>query len=217
VGDIGSMMRAITREAPPLPRSFNPSLPAALEELIMKLLEKDRGMRIATAHELSEQLYGLLPGGSANNDKVLAAFVASVEGVADAPGSAVPGRPAVVGGFDGASDDVDATEPMPPALLAFDRRNANADGRLNDDTQANDTSEVAPITLAVASEVVVDSAAPATISTTRSHAVVDDASKTVRIPHRPPSDEASRAYVALGVAIALAIGAIGVLVVAALR
>jgi hypothetical protein len=46
----------ILEEAPPAPRAFNPSLPAKLEEIVLKALEKDRELRYQTSSELRADL-----------------------------------------------------------------------------------------------------------------------------------------------------------------
>lgn len=194
MGDIASMMRAITREAPPMPRSFNPDVPPALEALIMQLLEKDRSKRIASAQLLAEELARFVAPNSGSNDKVLAAFVASVDDIADPVGRSVQGRPASVGAVRAivTGETPANTEQVPPL-------------RLEDATH-----ELAPVTLSASDleSIAGESAAPATISTARGHATVDEASqRTVRLPHTPRGD-ASLAYVAVAIAVAVAIGTI---------
>ena len=47
---------AILHDTPPLPRSLNPAVPAAFEQLIMRLLEKNRAVRYQSASEISVEL-----------------------------------------------------------------------------------------------------------------------------------------------------------------
>jgi serine/threonine-protein kinase len=50
------IMVATLREEPPAPRTWNPGLPALLEELILRCLAKERERRPRTADELLESL-----------------------------------------------------------------------------------------------------------------------------------------------------------------
>jgi len=52
----GAIFGAILHEAPPAPRSINPGLPAKLEEIINKALEKDRELRYQHASEIRADL-----------------------------------------------------------------------------------------------------------------------------------------------------------------
>ena len=52
----GVMSEAILNRTPPLPSTLNPSIPAKLEELILKSVEKDREFRYQTAAELRGDL-----------------------------------------------------------------------------------------------------------------------------------------------------------------
>jgi serine/threonine protein kinase len=57
IGDSGAEIVAkILKEEPPAPRSLNPELPAKLEEIIGKCLEKDRDLRCQTAGEVRADL-----------------------------------------------------------------------------------------------------------------------------------------------------------------
>jgi eukaryotic-like serine/threonine-protein kinase len=55
----GAIIEAILTKAPPQARMLNPDLPPKLEEIIDKLLEKDRGRRYQTAAAVLEDLRGL--------------------------------------------------------------------------------------------------------------------------------------------------------------
>jgi serine/threonine protein kinase len=60
IGDSGAEIIAkILREEPPSPRSLNPELPAKLEEIISKCLEKDRNLRYQVAAEIRTDLMRL--------------------------------------------------------------------------------------------------------------------------------------------------------------
>ncbi|QRK06714.1 serine/threonine protein kinase [Archangium violaceum] len=50
------MVRAILHEPPPAPHALNPSVPLALSELCLRMLEKEPGARFASARELAEAL-----------------------------------------------------------------------------------------------------------------------------------------------------------------
>src|SRR5580698_5272569 len=85
---------SILNRTPPSPASINPLLPAKLEEIIGKSLEKDRDLRYQTAAELRGDLKRLkrdtdssrTPSGSAN--PWLAAGAGQVSGPSAAPGPA---------------------------------------------------------------------------------------------------------------------------------
>ena len=55
-GSVGLVFRAILQESPPPPRTVNPSLPARLDEIIAKALERDRDERYQTASDLRVDL-----------------------------------------------------------------------------------------------------------------------------------------------------------------
>ena len=57
IGDSGAEITAkILKEEPPSPRSLNPELPAKVEEIISKCLEKDRDLRYQSAADLRADL-----------------------------------------------------------------------------------------------------------------------------------------------------------------
>ena len=59
-GDTASaILRAILNDTPPSPRAFNPRVPAALENIVMRLLAKDRGARHQQASAVRSELQGL--------------------------------------------------------------------------------------------------------------------------------------------------------------
>jgi serine/threonine protein kinase len=55
-GSVQHILRQITSTEPPRPRSFDPRIPADLETICLKCLEKDRTRRYQSANELSEDL-----------------------------------------------------------------------------------------------------------------------------------------------------------------
>jgi eukaryotic-like serine/threonine-protein kinase len=68
--------------APPEPRSLNPTLPPALEQVVVKALEKDRDLRYQTAGDLRADLKRLKRDASSGR---LAFVPATTSGVAPAP------------------------------------------------------------------------------------------------------------------------------------
>jgi eukaryotic-like serine/threonine-protein kinase len=71
----------ILKEEPPSPRSLNPELPAKLEEIIAKCLEKDRDLRCQTAAEIRADLKRLKRDTSSSHS-ASAAAVSSQAGTA---------------------------------------------------------------------------------------------------------------------------------------
>ena len=58
----GELIRAIVNDPPATPSTFNEGLPKALERIILKALEKDRGMRYQSVETLLADLKQLAPG-----------------------------------------------------------------------------------------------------------------------------------------------------------
>jgi WD40 repeat protein/serine/threonine protein kinase len=56
------LMRRITQDEPERPRQYNPAVPADLEAVVLKCLEKDPAKRYATAHDLAADLRRFLEG-----------------------------------------------------------------------------------------------------------------------------------------------------------
>jgi WD40 repeat protein/serine/threonine protein kinase len=56
------LMRRITQDEPDRPRQHNPAVPADLEAVVLKCLEKDPAKRYATAHDLAADLRRFLDG-----------------------------------------------------------------------------------------------------------------------------------------------------------
>jgi eukaryotic-like serine/threonine-protein kinase len=54
-----AVLLSIAQETPPSPHSLNPQVPAAVSDLIMRLLEKDPAQRVQSARELVEIIKGL--------------------------------------------------------------------------------------------------------------------------------------------------------------
>lgn len=62
VADSIPQLCVMIREAPPIrPRSIRSEIPEALEAVILRCLEKDRGRRFGTVRELASRLEGILP------------------------------------------------------------------------------------------------------------------------------------------------------------
>jgi hypothetical protein len=62
--DVVSTLLAVTTAQPPRPETLNPALPPALTELIVRLLEKDRERRPASAAEVAEALRAVMVEGT---------------------------------------------------------------------------------------------------------------------------------------------------------
>jgi tetratricopeptide (TPR) repeat protein len=56
------LLRQIERDDPPSPRRINPAIPADLETIVLKAIDKDREARYQTAAELAEDLQRFLDG-----------------------------------------------------------------------------------------------------------------------------------------------------------
>jgi serine/threonine protein kinase/DNA-binding CsgD family transcriptional regulator len=63
--DIPALLLQHVKQPPPPPRLHNPNIPAALEQAILKALEKKPERRFQTADEFSRAITATLPGGSA--------------------------------------------------------------------------------------------------------------------------------------------------------
>ncbi len=75
----GATLFAITAPEPVVPpRKFIPDYPQALQEVVLKALEKDREQRYATASELLKALDKALPAGARGSDEEVGAFVNSL-------------------------------------------------------------------------------------------------------------------------------------------
>src|SRR5262249_61126781 len=96
----GVMLAATPNRGPPPPRQVNPEVPAALERVVVKALEKDRDRRYQTAADLRADLQRLKR--EAESGRVGAA------GPAGAPRPRRPWRAAATGGGGGPA-------PPPPA------------------------------------------------------------------------------------------------------
>jgi serine/threonine protein kinase/TolB-like protein/Flp pilus assembly protein TadD len=55
-GSMAEVLARILKEEPPAPRTLNPEVPARMEEIILKALEKDRKLRYQTASDLGADL-----------------------------------------------------------------------------------------------------------------------------------------------------------------
>jgi serine/threonine protein kinase len=99
--------------APPSPRELQPDLPPALEEVIMRCLEKNPDHRIATGTELARALDGIL--GPADMQTVVAPHVASASGTPTPAASGGDMAPTVV---DSRADKIASSPPAPPAPSA---------------------------------------------------------------------------------------------------
>jgi serine/threonine protein kinase/Tol biopolymer transport system component len=86
----------ILKEEPPLPRALNPELPAKLEEIIAKCLEKDRDLRCQTAAEIRADLKRLKRDTSSGHTASVSAASSSAvrsgdpAGVESPPGGVMP-------------------------------------------------------------------------------------------------------------------------------
>ena len=58
-GTLQQLLAAIVRQQPPSPRSTDRAIPATIDRLVMRLLEKDRAGRYQTAHDLRVELQRL--------------------------------------------------------------------------------------------------------------------------------------------------------------
>jgi len=67
--DTVSTLMAVAMHNPPPPAKVNPAVPAGLSNLVMKLLEKDRGKRLGSARELVEPLRQMEHGAQATHAK----------------------------------------------------------------------------------------------------------------------------------------------------
>ncbi|MCC7071407.1 MAG: protein kinase [Deltaproteobacteria bacterium] len=101
-------MAAILKDAPRPPRELNPGIPPALEAVILRLLEKDRAKRYATAAELADVLEELASPGTGAGRKSMLAFIER-----HAPASAAAGNPLSESG-----DQTSSTRPLSGASAA---------------------------------------------------------------------------------------------------
>lgn len=75
----GATLFAITAPEPVIPpRKFVPDYPQALQDVLLKALEKDRDQRYASASELLKALDKALPAGARGSDEEVGAFVLSL-------------------------------------------------------------------------------------------------------------------------------------------
>lgn len=75
----GATLFAITAPEPVVPpRKFVPDYPQALQDVLLKALEKDRDQRYASASELLKALDKALPAGARGSDEEVGAFVLSL-------------------------------------------------------------------------------------------------------------------------------------------
>jgi serine/threonine-protein kinase len=75
----GATLFAITAPEPVVPpRKFVPDYPQALQDVLLKALEKDRDQRYSSASELLKALDKALPAGARGSDEEVGAFVLSL-------------------------------------------------------------------------------------------------------------------------------------------
>jgi serine/threonine-protein kinase len=75
----GATLFAITAPEPVVPpRKFVPDYPQALQDVLLKALEKDRDLRYASANELLKALDKALPAGARGSEEEVGAFVLSL-------------------------------------------------------------------------------------------------------------------------------------------
>lgn len=68
-------MHATLKDAPKPPRELNPGIPPALERVILRLLEKDRSKRYASAAEVADELEELASPGTGAGRKAMLQFI----------------------------------------------------------------------------------------------------------------------------------------------
>ena len=61
---VATLVEAILYEDPPAPSDVNPHMPVALERIVVKAMQKERGARYQGAAELANALERLTPGGN---------------------------------------------------------------------------------------------------------------------------------------------------------
>jgi serine/threonine protein kinase len=87
---MGNTVQAIQlkhlNEAPPSPRKLNPSLPKAVEEILLKALAKERDKRYASASQMAQDFQGVLPVGRVTADEGGTVILGSESGTASLAG-----------------------------------------------------------------------------------------------------------------------------------
>jgi serine/threonine-protein kinase len=79
-------MQAVIEEHPEKPSHFNPSVPAEIDAIVMKLLEKDAPARYQSGQELFDELNGLLPANRSTTRKFVGDLMsADIPDKGDAP------------------------------------------------------------------------------------------------------------------------------------
>ncbi len=86
-GDSAQIMYGHLQQPPPPPRQLNPALPGAIEQLILRLLEKNPDMRPQSAAELAAQLRALQSAGAATGPTVALAHTLPATDLVQASGS----------------------------------------------------------------------------------------------------------------------------------
>ncbi len=82
-------MHAILNDVPKAPSTINPGVPAALDQLVLQLLEKKRESRPITGREVADRLEDIASAGSMGGKKTTVAFLAHLLPAASSRGNPV--------------------------------------------------------------------------------------------------------------------------------